>query len=146
MAGVNKVILLGHLGKDPEVRYGQSGMALCNFTLATSESWRDKDGGKQDRTEWHRIVAFGKLAEVCGEHLQKGRQVYVEGKIQTRDWQDKDGQKRFTTEVVINVMQFVGAKGDAAAPHRAVNAEPSRGGYQEPGHDSGYGDTADIPF
>ncbi|HDL7059616.1 TPA: single-stranded DNA-binding protein [Yersinia enterocolitica] len=112
--GVNKVILVGNLGQDPEVRYMPNGGAVASITLATSESWRDKATGEQkEKTEWHRIVLFGKLAEVAGEYLRKGSQVYIEGSLQTRKWQDQSGQDRYTTEVVVNVggtMQMLGGK------------------------------------
>ncbi|EKN3726628.1 TPA: single-stranded DNA-binding protein [Yersinia enterocolitica] len=112
--GVNKVILVGNLGQDPEVRYMPNGGAVVSITLATSESWRDKATGEQkEKTEWHRIVLFGKLAEVAGEYLRKGSQVYIEGALQTRKWQDQSGQDRYTTEVVVNVggtMQMLGSK------------------------------------
>jgi single-strand DNA-binding protein len=108
--GLNKAILIGNLGKDPEVRYTPSGVAIANFNIATSETWTNKDGGKETRTEWHRIVAFGKLAEICGEYLSKGRQVYVEGRIQTRDWEDQEGIKRYTTEIVVNQMLMLGSR------------------------------------
>ncbi len=112
--GVNKVILVGNLGQDPEVRYMPNGGAVASITLATSESWRDKATGEQkEKTEWHRIVLFGKLAEVAGEYLRKGSQVYIEGALQTRKWQDQSGQDRYTTEVVVNVggtMQMLGGK------------------------------------
>ena len=103
MSGINKVILVGNLGQDPEVRYSADGKAIANFTIATSESWKDKNTGqKKEKTEWHRVVVFGKLAEIVGEYLQKGRQVYVEGKLQTRKWTDKGGADKYTTEVVID--------------------------------------------
>jgi len=109
MAGVNKVILVGNLGADPEVRHTTSGSAVANFRIATSEEWRDKNSGdRQSRTEWHRIVAFGRLAEICGEFLHKGKQVYIEGRLQTRSWEDKDGNTRYTTEVVAREMQMLG--------------------------------------
>jgi len=107
---VNKVILLGRLGKDPEVRYMPNGDAVCNFSLATSESWKDKSGEKQEKTEWHNIVIYRKLAEIAGEYLKKGSQVYVEGKLQTRKWQTKDGQDRYTTEIIAHEMQMLGSK------------------------------------
>jgi single-strand DNA-binding protein len=110
---VNKVILIGNLGKDPEVRYTQSGTAVTNFTLATSRSFK-KDGEKVDETEWHRVVAFGRTAEVCGEYLSKGKQVYVEGRIQTREWEDKEGNRRWTTEIIIERMQMLGSRADKA--------------------------------
>lgn len=111
MAGVNKVIIIGRLGRDPEVRYTPDGTAIANFSVATSEEWKDKKTGeKQERTEWHRIVAFRRLGEICGEFLSKGRQVYIEGRLQTRDWQDKDGNKRYTTEIVASQMQMLGSR------------------------------------
>ena len=110
--GVNKVILVGNLGKDPEIKYTASGAAIANITLATSESWNDKQSGeKVEKTEWHRVVAFQRLAEIMGEYLRKGSQVYIEGKLQTRKWQDQNGQDRWTTEVVANDMQMLGARG-----------------------------------
>lgn len=115
--GINKVILVGNLGKDPEVRYSPSGQAVANATLATSESWKDKNTGeKQERTEWHRVVFFGRLAEIAGEYLKKGAQIYVEGRLQTRKWQDKEGQDRYTTEIVANEMQMLGSRGGAGVP------------------------------
>jgi single-strand DNA-binding protein len=110
MAGgsVNKVILIGNLGKDPEVRYTPSGQAVANFTLATSKTWNDKQGQRQEKTEWHRIVAWGKTAELCGEYLAKGRQVYIEGELETRQWDDRDGNKRYTTEVKAQQVTFLG--------------------------------------
>ena len=110
--GVNKVILVGNLGKDPEIKYTASGAAIANLTLATSESWNHKQSGeKVEKTEWHRVVAFQRLAEIMGEYLRKGSQVYIEGKLQTRKWQDQNGQDRWTTEVVANDMQMLGARG-----------------------------------
>lgn len=107
MSGLNKVMLLGNLGADPEVKYTSSGSSVCNFTLATSDSWTDKSGKKQDKTEWHRIVVWSKLAELCGEYLSKGRQVFLEGKIQTRSWEDREGNKRYTTEIVASDVKFI---------------------------------------
>src|SRR5213082_568034 len=106
-SGVNKVILVGNLGKDPEVRYTPSGQAVANFTIATNENWTDKSGQKQERTEWHRIGVWGKQAELCGEYLTKGRQVYIEGRLQTREWTNKEGAKQYTTEVVANQVVFL---------------------------------------
>ncbi len=115
--GVNKAILVGNLGKDPEVRYSPNGQAVANVTIATSESWKDKNtGDKQEKTEWHRVVFFGKLAEIAGEYLKKGSQIYVEGRIQTRKWQDKDGHERYTTEIVANEMQMLGSREGRGAP------------------------------
>ena len=109
MAGVNKVIIIGRLGADPEVRYTPSGSAVANFSVATSEQWTDKSGEKQERTEWHRIVAWGRTGEICGEYLHKGKQVYVEGRLQTRSWEDRDGNKRYTTEIVAQTVQMLGS-------------------------------------
>lgn len=109
---VNKVILIGRLGQNPEARYTPSGAAVANFSLATNESWTDKSGQKQERTEWHRIVVWGKLAEICQEHLGKGSQVFIEGKLQTRSWQDQDGQTKYTTEVLAQTIQFLDRKGN----------------------------------
>lgn len=112
MGSVNRVFLVGNLGRDPEVRFTQSGQAVANFSLATSEKWTDKNTGeKKEETEWHRIVAWGKLGEICGEYLSKGKQVYIEGRLQTRDWEDKDGNKRSTTEIVANNMTMLGGQG-----------------------------------
>ena len=115
--GVNKVILVGNLGKDPEVRYSPNGQAITNITIATSESWKDKTtGDKQEKTEWHRVVFFGKLAEIAGEYLKKGSQIYVEGRLQTRKWQDKEGPDRYTTEIGANEMQMLGSREGRGAP------------------------------
>ncbi|MEO3902337.1 single-stranded DNA-binding protein [Providencia rettgeri] len=125
--GVNKVILIGHLGQDPEIRYMPNGGAVANLTLATSESWRDKQSGEmREKTEWHRVVIFGKLAEVAGEYLKKGSQVYIEGSLQTRKWQDQSGQDRYTTEVVVNIggsMQMLGGNGNS---NQAGNQQTAR--------------------
>lgn len=124
--GVNKVILIGNLGKDPEVRYSPNGGAIANITVATSESWKDKNTGEQvDKTEWHRVVFFRRLAEIAGEYLKKGSKVFIEGKLQTRKWQDKDGQDRYTTEVVANEMQMLDSKGGSTN----YNQEQQQGGY-----------------
>jgi single-strand DNA-binding protein len=110
---INKAILIGNLGADPEVRYTQSGAAVANFNLATTETWT-KDGNKEEKTEWHRIVAFARLGEICGEYLSKGSRVYIEGRIQTRQWDDKDGNKRYTTEIVAREMKMLSSKGASA--------------------------------
>ena len=125
MAGVNKVILIGNLGRDPEVRYTPDGTAVANFSIATSDEWTDKaTNEKKERTEWHRIVAFGRLGEICGEYLSKGRQVYIEGRIQTRSWEDRDGNKRYTTEIVASDVQFLGGR-DAGPGARAQGGAPA---------------------
>ncbi len=130
-AGINKVILVGNLGADPEARYTQSGSPVTNFRIATSERWTGRDGQPQERTEWHRIVTFGKLAEHCRDYLSKGRQVYVEGRIQTREWQDRDGNRRWTTEIVAQTVQFLGRSG----------GQGGGGG----GYDDSYGGPGDGP-
>lgn len=163
MASVNKVILVGNLGRDPEMRYMPSGDALASFSIATTDNWKDKNGQKQERTEWHRISMFGKLAEIAGEYLKKGSSVYIEGRLQTRKWQDKEGNERQTTEVVADRMQMLGGRGGAntyeimddegasdasrqsapsssSAPRQAPAAKPASGG-------SGFDDFEDdIPF
>ncbi|HET7832740.1 MAG TPA: single-stranded DNA-binding protein [Gallionella sp.] len=119
---VNKVILIGRLGKDPETRYMTSGEAVTNVTLATSENWKDKNGEKQEKTEWHNLVFYRRLAEIAGEYLKKGSQVYVEGKLATRKWQDKEGKDRYTTEIIVNEMQMLGSKqGGAGSFESAEN-------------------------
>ncbi len=112
---VNKVILLGRLGQDPELKYTPNGSAVCSFSLATSENWLDKSGQKQERTEWHRIVVWGKLGELCNQYLAKGRQCFLEGRIQTRSWDDKEGQKRYMTEINATSVQFLGANSERGA-------------------------------
>jgi single-strand DNA-binding protein len=121
---VNKVILLGRLGQDPELKYTPGGAAVCNFSVATTEAWTDKQGQKQEKTEWHRIVVWGKLAELCNQYLSKGRQAFVEGRLQTRSWDDKDGTKRYTTEIMANTVQFIGG---ATANNSNTNVDKSFG-------------------
>ncbi len=154
--GINKVILVGNLGQDPEVRYTTSGAAVTNITVATTESWTDKNTGqKQEKTEWHRVVFFGRLAEIAGEYLRKGRQVYIEGRLQTRKWQDKNGQDRYTTEIVANEMQMLGGNpsggqapfgGAPAAPNNRQQSSYNGGAntQQQPVVDDDFDD--DIPF
>ena len=142
-AGVNKVILVGHLGADPDMRYTPSGQGVCELRVATSESWNDKNGQRQERTEWHRVVVWGKRAEVCSKYLAKGRQVYVEGRIQTRNYDDKDGNKRYITEVIANDVQFLGGgRGEGSGRGRDDGpppAEPDFGGASSGGYGSGGG-------
>ena len=142
MAGINKAILIGNLGGDPEVRYTPSGVAVARFNIAASEEWKDRDTGeKKERTEWHRIVAWRRLGEICGEYLSKGRQVYVEGRIQTNAWEDKEGNKRYTTEILANTVQFLGGR-DSAGTSRSESpplADYSGAPTQGPDDD-------DIPF
>jgi len=145
--GVNRVILLGNLGKDPEIRYTSNGSAIANFSIATSESWNDKNSGeKVEKTEWHRIVAFGKLAEIIGEWLKKGSQVYIEGKLQTRKWEDKDGNARETTEIVASEMQMLG--GREGGKVEAKPAPVQRDAYPEKPEDKPFVDDKleDVPF
>jgi single-strand DNA-binding protein len=138
MAGVNKVILVGRLGADPDVQTIASGTTVAKLSLATSEQWVDKDGKRQERTEWHRIVVWGRQAENCGRFLAKGRQCYVEGRLQTRSWEDKDGQKRYTTEIVANTVQFLD-RGNAQ------ESEPSIG-HQDFGPEPTFDASEEIPF
>jgi single-strand DNA-binding protein len=116
---INKVMLIGRLGQDPELKYTPSGSAVCNFSLATSESWTDKSGQKQEKTEWHRVVVWGKLAELCNQYLAKGRQAFIEGSLQTRQWDDKSGQKRYTTEINAKNVQFLGGQAGASQDRSA---------------------------
>src|SRR4051812_28146007 len=148
---VNKVILVGRLGQNPEVRYTPSGAAVANFSLATNESWTDKAGQKQERTEWHRVVVWGKLAELCNQYLAKGRQVYLEGRLQTRQWQDKDGQTKYTTEVQAQTVQFLGGGASEQRPAPSREAGPDMGMGGMPPQSAGAGAEPsftedDIPF
>ena len=153
--GVNKVILIGNLGKDPETRYMPSGSAVTNLTLATSESWKDKQTGEnQERTEWHKVAMFGKLAEIAAEYLRKGSQVYIEGKLRTRKWQDKEGKDRWTTEIVADEMQMLGGKGGGAGVGAGAGAGAAAGGSSSGGGRAAVNDSGappgdfddDIPF
>ncbi len=154
--GINKAIVVGNLGRDPEVRYSANGTAITNVTVATSDVWKDKQTGEnQERTEWHRIVFFGRLAEVAGEYLKKGSQIYVEGRLQTRKWQDQSGQDRYTTEIVANEMQMLGGRGGGGEPAyqdvsgggRRAPARESSGGGGGGGGSAGFDDLDDdIPF
>ena len=140
MASINKVILVGNLGRDPEVRYTQNGNAVANLNLATNEVWNDKSGQRQERTEWHRIVVWGKQAEIAKEYLSKGRQIYVEGSLQTRQWEDKDGQKRYTTEIRCQRFVMLGGRGEGRS-ESVGGSEPE----PEMPPDMSYSDE-DIPF
>ena len=144
--GVNKVTLIGNLGNDPELRSTQSGSAVANITLATSESWRDKETQEtKERVEWHRVIFFGRLAEVVNEYLRKGSQVYVEGRIQTRKWQDKDGNDRYTTEIVANEMQMLGSRAtNSESPANQQSASTSQPASQSAIVNEPFDD--DIPF
>ncbi|RMG12530.1 MAG: single-stranded DNA-binding protein [Deltaproteobacteria bacterium] len=144
MAGsVNKAIIIGNLGRDPEVRYTSGGQAVCNFTVATNEQWKDKSGQRQERTEWHRVVVWGRQGELCGQYLAKGRTVYVEGRLQTREWTDRDGNKRYTTEIVAQNVQFLDTRGGGGPAE--VAGGPDDFGPPPPGFDEGGADD-DIPF
>lgn len=137
MPSVNKVILMGNLGRDPEVRFMPNGEAVCNFSIATTDSWKDKAGEKQERTEWHNIVMYRRLAEIAGEYLKKGRPVYIEGRLQTRKWQTKEGQDRYTTEIIADSMQMLGGRDDnsssqSSAPQKDdFNQAPDRASSNE---------------
>ena len=149
--GVNKVILIGNLGNDPEIRYTASGAAVANISLATAESWRDKESGEQqERTEWHRIVFFGRLAEIVGEYLKKGSQIYVEGRLQTRKWQDKEGNDRYSTEIVANEMQMLGSRGGSGGSSSASYEQPASKNESAPAKSSNKSTEDefddDIPF
>jgi single-strand DNA-binding protein len=134
MASINKVILIGNLGRDPEIRYTPSGSAVCNVTIATSRNWKDKNtGDKVEETEWHRVVFYDRLAEIAGEYLKKGRPVYVEGRLKTRKWQDKDGRDNYTTEIVAEQMQLLGGRGDGDGASRGGD----EGGYGGGGYARG---------
>jgi single-strand DNA-binding protein len=124
MPSVNKVILMGNLGRDPEVRFMPNGDAVCNFSIATTDSWKDKAGERQEKTEWHNIVMYRRLAEIAGEYLKKGRPVYLEGRLQTRKWQTKEGQDRYTTEVIADSMQMLGGRDGAPAQESQSSSQP----------------------
>ena len=140
MASVNKVILIGNLGRDPELRYTQGGQAVANFTLATNERFSTKDGDKQERTEWHRIVAWGRTGELCAQYLSKGRSVYLEGRLQTREWEDTEGQKRRTTEIVAQTVQFLGGRGEGGPG--GPSSPSAEGGFDSGGPPP----PDDVPF
>jgi single-strand DNA-binding protein len=145
MSGVNKVILVGNLGSDPPVRYTQGGTAVANFNIATTERFNNKAGEREERTEWHRVVAWGRLAEICQQYLKKGKQVYIEGRLQTRSWEDQQGQKRYTTEVVARDMQMLGRVGDAPdVPSQDFGPEPQPAPQGSGG--GGGSDDDDLPF
>ena len=153
MASVNKVIIIGNLGRDPEVRYTPDGASITNITVATTDTWKDKaTGEKKEATEWHRVVFFGKLAEIAGQYLKKGRQVYVEGALRTRKWQDKEGQERYTTEIVANEMKMLGSReGLSDAPPRESGGAAAGGGNRPAAAPQAAGGTFndfedDIPF
>lgn len=135
--GVNKVILVGNLGNDPEVRYMPNGNAVANLSLATSESWKDQQGQVQERTEWHRLTMYKRLAEIAGEYLKQGSQIYVEGKLQTRKWQDQQGQDKYTTEIIVDQMQMLGG--------RAQSSEGNSGGYQRSSRNNGGNSNSNKP-
>ena len=138
MASVNKVIIVGNLGKDPETRYMTSGEAVTNITVATSETWKDKTSGeKQEKTEWHRVTFYRRLAEIAGEYLKKGSQVYIEGRLETRKWQDKEGKDRYTTEIIANEMKMLGSRQGAARRQHLPRLHGIAGVHVDPGDDAG---------
>jgi single-strand DNA-binding protein len=144
MSGVNKVILVGNLGANPELRYTQGQQAVANLRIATTEKWTDKSGQKQEATEWHRVVVWGRQAEICGQYLTKGRQVYVEGRIRTRQWQDQQGQKRYTTEIVAQNVQMLGGRaGERTEGAMEATVPPDENTIRD---DFGGGPDDDIPF
>ena len=147
--GVNKVILVGNLGNDPEIRYSQGGAAITNVSIATSEAWKDKQTGQpQERTEWHRVVFFNRLAEIAGEYLRKGSKVYVEGSLRTRKWQDKEGQDRYTTEIVANELQMLDSRGDGSSSANQYSGydQPAPSAPAPSGAPAGSDFESDIPF
>lgn len=157
MASVNKVILIGNIGKDPEIRYMPSGDAMVNLTLATTDNWKDKNGEKQERTEWHRVAIFGKLAEIAGEYLKKGSQVYFEGSLKTRKWTNKEGQDQYTTEIIADKMQMLGGRGGASSASMDSGSQndsrpsrpsaPAQNASQPKSGGNGFDDLDDdIPF
>lgn len=143
MAGVNKVIIVGRLGADPEMKSVGNGQNVTRLSIATSESWMGKDGQKQERTEWHRVVVWGRQAENCAKHLAKGRQVYVEGRLQTRSWEDPQGQKKYSTEIVATTVQFLGAGGEQRTQHHGGGSDE---GYQDFGPEPSFDNSDEIPF
>ena len=145
MSSLNKVMLIGNLGKDPEVRYTPDGTPVATFSLATSENWTDKSGTKQERTEWHTVVVWRKLAEICKRYLTKGRQVYIEGRIQSREWNDKEGNKRRTTEIIATQMVMLGSRQQASAPGPSEDNYAGGMDQDQPFGDAGITDS-DIPF
>jgi single-strand DNA-binding protein len=148
VASVNKVILIGNLGKDPELRYTPGGAAVVNFPIATNERWKDKEGNQQERTEWHNIVLWGRLAEIANDYLKKGSSVYIEGRLQTRNWEDRDGNKRYTTEIVGNQMQMLG-RGEAGGGGRVAETKAGEDFGPGPGVDEEKGGGQvddDLPF
>jgi len=142
MSGVNKVIIIGRMGADPEVKTVSGGNTVARLSVATSENWKDREGQKQERTEWHKIVVWGKLAELCGKYLSKGRQVYVEGRLQTRSWEDQQGQKKYTTEIVANTVQFLGGGASASSSQSTDNEF----GTQDFGPEPAFDNSDEIPF
>lgn len=143
MSGINKVILIGRLGADPEVKTVTGGNNVARLSVATSENWTDREGQRQERTEWHRVVVWGKLAELCGKYLVKGRQVYVEGRLQTRSWEDQQGQKKYSTEIVANTVQFLGSQN---AQTQANNTQDNDFGAQNFGPEPAFDNADEIPF
>jgi single-strand DNA-binding protein len=146
MKGVNQVNLLGRVGKDPEVKAVGDGKTVCRFNMATSEVWKDANGQKQERTEWHRVVIWGKLGEICGLYVKKGSMVYVQGKITTRNWEDKDGVKKYSTEIIARDVQFLDAKGSGSGGGRSQESESHSEGGEDFGPEPSFDTNEEIPF
>jgi single-strand DNA-binding protein len=148
MSGVNKVILIGNLGNDPDLRHTPNGTAVSNLRIATNEFFTNRDGQKEQRTEWHRVVAFGRLAEICNQYLKKGRQVYFEGRLRTREWEDQKGDKRYTTEIIATNMVMLGARGEAAyaGAGEESQAEAAPESVDVPASSAGGEEDSDLPF
>jgi single-strand DNA-binding protein len=145
MSGINKVILVGRLGGDPELKSVGQGTQVARMNIATSENWTDKNGQRQEKTEWHRVVVWGKLAEICGKHLHKGRQIYVEGRLQTQQWTDQQGNKRYTTEIVASTVQFLGSAGETTT-RTSNGASESAENFQDFGPEPSFDSSEEIPF
>ena len=141
--GVNKAVILGNVGNDPELRYMSNGKAVANFTVATSEQWKDQQGQKQERTEWHRMVAYDKLAEIIGQYVKKGSKLYMEGKLQTREWTDQQGQKKYTTEIIVSEMQMLDGKPQQGSQQPQVQQQPQR---QQAPQNNGYQQARNQPM
>jgi single-strand DNA-binding protein len=148
MSGVNKVILIGNLGNDPDLRHTPSGTAVSNLRIATNEFFSNREGQREQRTEWHRVVCFGRLAEICNQYLKKGRQVYIEGRLRTREWEDQKGEKRYTTEIIATNMVMLGSRGEVTYTAEEAQPEPPGEGVDIPAGGAGAGgeEDSDLPF
>jgi single-strand DNA-binding protein len=147
MASVNKVILIGNVGRDPETRFSASGSAICNLSVATTRTWKDKEGAKQEETEWHRVVMYGKLAEITDQYVKKGRAIYVEGRLQTRKWTDKEGNDRYSTEVIADQMQMLGGKDEGQEQKPVTKSHSAAKSYAKASGGDSFADMdSDVPF